>query len=178
MPMLVIDLEATCSEDGSIAGTEMEIIEVGAVWAQDDGSVLETFHSYVRPTINPTLTAFCTGLTGVTQDLVDRAQPWPMVAPQLLEFSARHDGPRWGSWGNFDRKQIEHESSLAGLPCPLSRLTHVNLKAAFAKQRRIKQVGMATALKICQISLTGEHHRALDDATNIARLLPFVITPL
>lgn len=174
MPMLVIDLEATCSDDGSIAC--MEIIEIGAVWAREDGIVLETLHCHVRPTINPTLTPFCMGLTGVTQLQVDMAQPWAMVAPRLLEFSERCNGSSWGSWGNFDRKQIEHESALAGLPSPLGQLTHVNLKAAFAKQRRIKQVGMATALKICQIGLSGQRHRALDDAINTAKLLPFVIT--
>ena len=31
------------------------------------------FHSYVRPSINTTLTPFCTKLTGITQDTVDAA---------------------------------------------------------------------------------------------------------
>jgi 3'-5' exoribonuclease 1 len=41
-------------------------------WAKKkDGSrrlvVVDEFHSYVRPTFQPTLHAFCTELTGVTQ---------------------------------------------------------------------------------------------------------------
>lgn len=33
------------------------------------------FHRYVRPTEQPTLTEFCTTLTGITQGAVDAAQP-------------------------------------------------------------------------------------------------------
>jgi inhibitor of KinA sporulation pathway (predicted exonuclease) len=55
----------------------------------------------------------------------------------------------------------------------LAGLAHQNLKAGFAKRRRIKQVGMATALRIAGLELEGEHHRALADAMNIARLLPW-----
>ena len=45
----------------------------------------------------------------------------------------------------------------------------------FAKRRKIKQVGMATALQIVGLELEGEHHRALADARNIARLLPWAL---
>jgi inhibitor of KinA sporulation pathway (predicted exonuclease) len=55
----------------------------------------------------------------------------------------------------------------------LARLPHQNLKASFAKARKIKQVGMSRALQIAGLELDGEHHRALSDALNIAKLLPF-----
>jgi len=47
MRFLVVDLEATCSDDGTISGEEMEIIEIGACWATEDGecqSASNTFH--------------------------------------------------------------------------------------------------------------------------------------
>ena len=37
--------------------------------------------------------------------------------------------------------------------------------------RKIKSVGMMRALQIARIVHTDDHHRALDDAINIARLL-------
>jgi inhibitor of KinA sporulation pathway (predicted exonuclease) len=65
--ILVVDLEATCSDDGSIDREAMEIIEVGACWATREGLVLKQFQSFVRPSTNPLLTSFCTGLTHIQQ---------------------------------------------------------------------------------------------------------------
>jgi len=54
-------------------------------------------------------------------------------------------------------------------------LQHQNLKRLFAKRRRTgKEVGMAMALKLVGCKAEGHHHRALDDARNIARLVPWV----
>lgn len=36
--ILVIDLEATCSDDGGFTSDEMEIIEIGACWTTVDGT--------------------------------------------------------------------------------------------------------------------------------------------
>lgn len=48
MPSRILegDLEATCSDDGSIGADEMEIIEIGACWTTRDGQVLERFCSW------------------------------------------------------------------------------------------------------------------------------------
>jgi inhibitor of KinA sporulation pathway (predicted exonuclease) len=76
-----------------------------------------------------------------------------------------------GSWGAYDPRQIERECARHGIADPLAHLHHKNLKASFAKARKIKQVGMATALQIAGLELEGEHRRPLSDALNIARLL-------
>lgn len=96
-------------------------------------------------------------------------------AAELAEFARLHAGQCWGSWGKYDARQIERESARHGLADPLAGLPHVNLKATFAKARKIKQTGMATALQIAGLELEGEHHRALADARNIARLLPWAL---
>jgi len=169
--VLVIDLEATCADDGSIPAEEMEVIEVGAVWATPDGEAIDTFQRFVRPTHRPQLTAFCRSLTHVEQASIDAAPTWPVVAAELAAFAKLHAGRFWGSWGAYDRRQIERESVRHGLVDPLLGLHHRNLKSEFAKRRKIKQVGMSTALQIAGLELHGEHHRALSDALNIVRLL-------
>lgn len=169
--ILVIDLEATCADDGSIAPETMEIIEVGAVWATAQGAVVDTLQRFVCPLERPRLTLFCMGLTQIQQGQVDAADNWPSVAADLAAFARRYRAQCWGSWGNYDARQIERECTRHGIGHPLAGLAHVNLKACFAKQRRIKQVGMSTALKIAGLALEGQHHRALSDAQNIARLL-------
>ncbi|WP_018605549.1 3'-5' exonuclease [Uliginosibacterium gangwonense] len=176
--ILVIDLEATCSEDDTITSEMMEIIEIGAVWANPEGQIIERFQAYVRPTDHPQLTAFCTGLTGIDQATVDGAMTFDKVAPALTEFAQHYRSPEgfWGSWGAYDRKQIERECARHGLANPLEGLTHQNLKALFAKQQKIgKQVGMSKALALAGLTLEGQHHSGIDDACNIARLLPWVL---
>ncbi|MDE1715875.1 3'-5' exonuclease [Chromobacterium amazonense] len=172
--ILIIDLEATCADDGSIAPEQMEIIEVGAVWATPSGEVVDRFQSFVRPVDRPYLTDFCSSLTQIEQADVDHAPCWLAVAKSLSEFATRQVGQCWGSWGKYDARQIERECARHDVGDPLGRLQHVNLKASFAKRRRIKQVGMAKALQIVGLPLDGTHHRGLDDALNVARLLPYL----
>ncbi|PZO11386.1 MAG: 3'-5' exonuclease [Betaproteobacteria bacterium] len=171
--VLVIDLEATCSNDESITGSNMEIIEIGACWVNPKGEILDTFQSFVRPVLNRILTPFCTQLTTIAQDEVDGAPTFDQVAPLLQEFAVKHyeENSIWTSWGNYDRSQFEYDSARHGVENPVAHLPHANLKKIFAKKRKIKRVGMMGALQIAGIEHTGEHHRALDDAINISKLL-------
>lgn len=172
MPILVIDLEATCCDLGTITPEQMEIIELGAVWAQPTGEVIDTLQSFVQPLERPNLTLFCRSLTHIDQCYINTASTWSTVAFELAEFASRHSSKYWGSWGAYDRRQIERECLRHGIANPLDQLLHINLKAEFAKRRKIKQVGMTAALKIVGLEHYGDHHRALTDARNIAKLLP------
>ncbi|HEX7924287.1 MAG TPA: 3'-5' exonuclease [Bradyrhizobium sp.] len=169
--ILIIDLEATCADDGSVPRESREVIELGAVIIATSGDVLATMQRFVCPVEYPRLTDFCRSLTHIEQADIDIAENWPQVAAELSQFVQLHSVQRWGSWGDFDRRQIERESLRRGISNPLAELPHKNLKAAFAKAHGIKQVGMATALQIAGLEMKGEHHRALSDAIHIARLL-------
>src|SRR5690606_27193428 len=85
-PILLVDLEATCSDDDSISAEQMETIEIGACWVGSDGTVFERFQSFVRPVANPKLTSFCTNLTGIQQGNVDGAPLFPVAAASLSQF--------------------------------------------------------------------------------------------
>ena len=171
--ILVIDLEATCDEGDGLAADDMEVIEIGAVWATAEGEVLEEFQALVRPTLHP-ISDFCQELTGIRQADVDTAPLFPEVAAQLASFAQRYpEATMWGSWGKFDDKQIQRDCQRHGVASPLPALSHVNLKRQFAKSRKIKEVGMARALQMVGLPLDGAHHRGLDDARNIAKLLPW-----
>ncbi|GHT99064.1 exonuclease [Betaproteobacteria bacterium] len=182
--ILVIDLEATC-DDGNvkpIPPDEMEIIEIGAVWATVEGKVIDEFQTFVRPLLRPHLTDFCRQLTHIQQRDVDAAEFFPAAAAALTRFAQRHQGQSatWGSWGNYDAKQFARDCARHDIPDPLAGFQHVNLKSQFAKRRfarsgkKFREVGMIKALELAGLPLTGDHHRGIDDARNIARLLPFV----
>lgn len=68
--LLILDFEATCENNDS--SWPNEIIEFPVILFDTQSLEIEAeFHQYVRPTINPTLTQFCKGLTGITQEQVD-----------------------------------------------------------------------------------------------------------
>ncbi|XP_075927931.1 ERI1 exoribonuclease 3 isoform X2 [Petromyzon marinus] len=67
---LVLDFEATCDKDAP--PRPQEIIEFPILRVNGKSMEVEsTFHTYVRPTAHPELSAFCTELTGIVQDMVD-----------------------------------------------------------------------------------------------------------
>lgn len=174
---LVIDLEAT-TDDGGWPTEDMEIIEIGAVIVDEQGCELSSFQSFVRPTRRPQLTAFCRELTHIQQADVDHAPALAQLQAQFDDWLHPHL-PRlrgWLSWGDYDRQQFEVEWRQQRLDSCLARLPHFNLKKLFHRQFKSlagpKRVGLNRALELSGLEFRGTQHRALDDARNIARLLP------
>lgn len=172
---LVIDLEATCDDRGAVPKHEMEIIEIGAVLvAEADLSVVGELQTFIRPRRHPTLTPFCTELTSITQAQVDGGVTFPEALLALRRFV---DGRRalFSSWGDYDRNQFEQDARHHGVSLPFDG-RHLNIKKRFSETLRDpKRYGMSAALARVGLPLVGTHHRGIDDARNIARLLPFAL---
>jgi len=177
---LVIDLEATTDdgpdEERAVPRDEMETIEIGAVLVR--ASTLEVedeFQTFERPVRHPTLTSFCTELTGIKQEMVADAPTFPEAMEALRQaMLVGRWGVVWNSWGLFDDTQLRRDCTFHGIEYTMPE--HMNLKNVFsAAQGRRKRYGMSKALRLCGLPLEGAHHRALDDAKNIARLLPWIV---
>lgn len=94
---MVLDFEATCSQPTTIPLREQEIIEFPTLlYSLEQNALVEslegphayppTFHHYIRPVLHPTLTDFCTGLTGIEQSTVDAEDPFAVVWGRHLEW--------------------------------------------------------------------------------------------
>lgn len=178
----VVDLEATCDERGPrvVPREEMETIEIGAVMVDVVTlAPVAEFQAFVRPVRHPQLTAFCTNLTSITQADVDQADHFPQVLHDFLAWANGFSGWRFCSWGAYDVKQIRRDCDYWDLDPPWPWNDSVNLKRIFAKQQgNIKECGIPAALSILGLpSMEGVHHRGLDDARNIARLVPRLRRP-
>jgi inhibitor of KinA sporulation pathway (predicted exonuclease) len=93
---------------------------------------------------------------------------------KLRDFIGRTDA-LFCSWGNYDRNQLERDARRHGVRLPLGR-DHWNLKAAFARRFTDgRECGVGQALRRLGLSFQGTHHRGIDDARNIARILPHVL---
>jgi len=177
MRYVIVDLEATCWED--VRGSpKMEIIEIGAVLlAGGGGPVAGEFSSFVRPVVEPVLSAFCRKLTSIRQEDVDAAEPFPVVFPRFVEWIGAEPFVLC-SWGAYDLNQFRQDCRRHGMALPAAFERHVNLKTQFARLRGIKSCGMAAALRVAGVPLEGTHHRAIDDARNIAKLAVWVLPRL
>jgi inhibitor of KinA sporulation pathway (predicted exonuclease) len=177
---LVLDLEATCCDQETIQRSEMEIIEVGAVMVEAQSlAVIDEFQTFVKPVRFPILTEFCRSLTSITQAQVDRAPEYLEAINLLKNWLAPYPAPDakavFCSWGNYDRTQFKQQSRFYNVPAPIP-YPHANLKKLFAKSQGLpRRCSMPEALQLAGIALEGTHHRGIDDARNIAKLLPFVL---
>jgi 3'-5' exoribonuclease 1 len=172
---VVIDLEATCCNDNSFPREHMEIIEIGAVLVDGERLTPVAEHqSFVRPFRRARLTPFCMELTTITQEQVDAAPRFPQAIAALRAF-LEGKGAVFCSWGDYDRTQLQRDARLHNVQLPLSAV-HINLKRRFAERRgEPRELGTYQALRKVGLPPTGTHHRAIDDARNIARLLPWTV---
>jgi len=189
---VVIDFEATCEEKNP-SDYPHEIIEFPAVLVSTESQqIVDHFHSFVRPVINPKLSDFCKNLTGVEQKVVDGADPFPLVHARFLEWMDRHglgkthsftivtDGPF--DMGRFLFLQVKQ----VGMSYPLSYASYwANLRKCFANfykrggevytpiygSTAIKLPGLQQMLDMLGLTFEGSPHSGFDDAKNIARIL-------
>jgi inhibitor of KinA sporulation pathway (predicted exonuclease) len=164
--LAIVDLEATCWRGTPAA--ESEVIEIGAVFVEATGEVVDEFQTFVRPTLAPQLSPFCRSLTHIAQADVD---PAPTFGPALEAFADWADGHGefvLGSWGEYDKNQLRRECRRNDLTYPFG--AHVNLKRLFAAHEGRRPCGMSKALRDLGLPLEGTHHRGIDDARNIARI--------
>lgn len=172
----VIDFEATCSEDNSVPRHEMEIIEIGAVMV--DATTLDAvseFQSFVKPVIHPRLTKFCTELTSIRQVDVEFSYTLPQVVGKFSAWLKHYPYHLFCSWGDFDKTLLERECANKQAIYPFNH-RHWNLKTAYAKNQGMRrEFGLASALKQMNIPFQGMHHRGIDDARMIAKLMPYLI---
>ncbi len=172
---LVIDLEATCDEDRRIRSRQMEIIEIGAVLVDAETLLPVAEHqTFVKPVRHPVLTDFCKKLTTMTQADVETAPGFPQAIASLARFIDGRD-VLFCSWGDYDRRQFEQDAKFHKVSLPFGG-KHLNVKKQFSTQLGEEtRYGMAGALRRVGLQLQGTHHRGIDDARNIARLLPWVL---
>lgn len=171
--LVVVDVEATCWEGKTPPGQQGEIIEIGVCLLD-----LESLEAsaprgiLVRPERSK-VSAFCTRLTSLTQDMVNGGL-WFAEACELLTAEYGTQTRLWSSWGNYDRLIFEHQCRDRHIGYPFVA-EHFNAKTRFAELQGIRAAGMARALQMAGLPLEGTHHRGADDAGNIARLVAWMI---
>jgi len=165
MNYIIVDLEATC--DNKITNMVHEIIEIGAVKINENGELIETYDEFVKPAINPVMSEFCRNLTGIEQFRIDKADTFPKVIEKFKKWL--NEDYFLCSWGHYDKKQFINDCKLHEIDSEWAE-KHISIKHEYAKINKCKPCGMSKALEREHITLTGTHHRGIDDAKNIAKI--------
>jgi ERI1 exoribonuclease 3 len=196
----VLDFEATC--DNAIRMNVQEIIEFPTLFVSTEtGKIDYTFHTYVKPQVNPTLTAFCTELTGIEQATVDAGISLDEALRQHQHFLTTHglesavdaaekvasvdeQGENktkkfiYATCGDWDLltclpKELQYHGRAS--TCPRNLRSWCNLKKAFVDLYNCKPKGMGGMLNHIGLQLEGRHHSGIDDCRNLARVVEIML---
>ncbi|HEY1195360.1 3'-5' exonuclease [Flavobacterium sp.] len=169
--IIIIDLEATCWQGAVPKGQQNEIIEIGlAVLDTETGEISKNKGILVKPQ-RSSVSLFCTELTTITQDLLDQNGVSFEDAINQLVDEYNPDLYTWASYGQYDLNMLTKQCKSFGISYPMGD-EHINVKEYFAEKfGLVKPTGMNGALHMLNIPLEGTHHRGIDDAKNIAKIL-------
>lgn len=169
--IIIIDLEATCWKGEIPPGETSEIIEIGICELdRNTGAISKNKGILIQPKRSK-VSAFCTELTTITQSMLDTEGIPFEVAIEMLQDEYEADEYTWASYGAYDLNMLKRQCMFRNIKYPLNH-QHINVKELFAETKGLnKKVGMNGALHILDIPLEGTHHRGVDDAKNIAKIL-------
>lgn len=160
-PIVMIDFETTgLSPDMGDRITEVAALRIAG------GQVVERYVSLINCKVR--IPSFITGLTGITQAMVDSAPPVDQVVPELLAFIG--DDTLSAHNASFDEKFLRAESARLGL-AP----AHTGLVCSLKLSRRVfPQLASYKLGNLSQqlgIRFKSAAHRAESDAEVAAEVL-------
>ncbi|WIV20076.1 3'-5' exonuclease [Paenibacillus polygoni] len=173
MNYIIYDLEFTVSRSTRYSS---EIIDIGAVKVapmDDEGKlgVVDSFHTYVRPSNKSVLSTDTIQFTGITQKDIDAAPLFPEAVQQFIEWLP--DTYYLCSWGPDDKSKFLSHCRTHQVKVDWIR-NHNDIQKqisrALRKEGGSRQLGLSQALTMCGIPFDGTQHRALDDAINTAKI--------
>jgi len=166
---IIFDLEASCWLGRPPHGIN-EVIEIGAVKVNDYNEVESIFSKFIKPTVNPILSDFCTRLTSITQTDVDRSKTFPFIIQEFMDWIGIDEDFVLISWGKYDKQQLIQDCELHKMETEWLE-HHFNLKPAYRALKDLKdEPGLKKAVKLEGFEFTGIHHRAISDAENTAKI--------
>jgi inhibitor of KinA sporulation pathway (predicted exonuclease) len=173
--ILIVDIEATCWAGANPVGMENDIIEIGICLLDvQTGEISNNKGILIKPE-RSIVSAFCTELTTITQDMLDREGVSFKEGCAILRKEYLSQSRAWASFGAYDLKQFQKQCTATGVGYPFGP-SHINVKTLFALKKKLAhEQGMAGALAMVDIPLEGTHHRGIDDANNIAKVLRWIL---
>ena len=156
-----------------LQGLKGEIIQVGAVMLDQNFTVLDTFSSFVRPSLSH-ITPVIQELTGIRQDMVENAEDLVTVFDKYLCWLGDQEVTTF-CWGEMDYTQLWNEFAVKArhrIDFQENLKTFVDLQETFMKTLGARlPVSLKSAVRLSLGRFEGRQHQASDDALNTALVL-------
>jgi len=167
--ILVIDLEATCWRGRPPEGMRSEIIEIGVTKLDYRTKKIIGSEGIIVKNEQSNISEFCTKLTTIDQDLIDKEGISFKDACEKLRKNYKSEKSVYISWGDYDRDQVKRCCKAKNVKNPFGR-THFNLKSMLAMLTGEHELGVSSALAYFDLEFEGQSHRGVDDARNTSRI--------
>ncbi|MBJ7427386.1 MAG: exonuclease domain-containing protein [Bacteroidia bacterium] len=173
--ILIVDIEATCWEGALPEGMANDIIEIGICLLDvNTGEITDNRGILVKPE-RSVVSTFCTQLTTITQEMLNNEGISFKDACKILKTEYDSPSRAWASFGAYDLNQFKRQCTDQGIGYPFGP-SHINVKTLFALKKKLgHEQGMDGALKLLNLDLEGTHHRGVDDAKNIAKIMNWIL---
>ena len=174
--LLVLDFEANCEKDKKLECQEIIEFPVVPISTVTKEPVCDPFHFYIKPTVVPTLSAFCTELTGIEQSTVDAGITIDKCLVALDEWMIQNgftaQNSTFVTCGMWDFNTcLRYEAEYKKLFLQKYLKKYINIKDIWMHTLfKKKAKGMPGMLASLDLELEGRHHSGIDDSKNIARV--------
>lgn len=167
MNYIIFDLEWNQASDKHLEHPRMafEIIEIGAVKADESGRILGEFGQLVRPFVYPHLFERIRQVVGLCEADLEQARPFPAVWEEFLAWCGKDY--IFCTWGPMDLTELEKNLDFYGIPNPLPRpLLYYDVQKLFslALEEGTSRRALDYAAAFLNLPQEEAFHRALSDA--------------
>ena len=177
---LVLDFEATCQKESKME--PQEIIEFPCLLVRSsDFNVVDQFHQYVLPVVHPSLSTFCSELTGITQDMLKDCDSFPGVLERFktwyLGLGLTPETATFVTCGNWDLvTMLPEQCRVSKIPVPTmldlaESRNFVNIKLTYQEVEGKTCEGIVEMQQGLGLDFQGRLHSGIDDCRNIGRLV-------
>jgi len=179
--LVVLDFEAQCIENQTLDC--QEIVEFPSVIVDiKNKKIVDIFQYYIKPVIHPKLYPFCTQLTGITQEQVDKGILLENALDELDKFLVKHNilTSNWTfvTCGHWDLQNcLRKECIFKNIEVKDYMRSWINIKENYPLPADYKgrKPDMVEMLQLSKLELDGRHHSGIDDTKNIAKIVLYLL---
>lgn len=173
--IVVIDLECLCWDGGEKNRSFPEIIEIGVCKLNTETLQPSNKSSYLIKNKYGSVSKFCTDLTTITQEQLDKDGISFPEALSRLRQDFQPQTRQWASWGEFDKNRFKEQCHFFNFPYPLSEM-HRNVHDEYQMMANLKKrISVKKACDQLKIDFEGTLHRGDDDAWHISKILGMIM---
>lgn len=172
MEYIVFDLEFNQGFDRKLNKTvsnedcPFEIIQIGAVKLDSNLDIIDTFNTFVKPSIYKEIHPFIKKMTNINNDDVKNAPNFSEAFNMFKSFINKEKNILC-VWGNGDLKELYRNIKYYNLSTDNLSNNYINVQhhaSVYFNNPTGKSIGLQNAITLLQLNQDKSYHNALNDA--------------